>query len=236
MVAAVVSSDMADVGREYLEPGTFIDSEAENIVEFARRVVADETDELVQAVRLYYAVRDGIVYTPYCDFRSSETFRASAVLAKGSGFCVGKAAVLAAAARAVGIPARVGFADVRNHLCTPRLRALMGSDVFYYHGYTELFLEGRWVKATPAFDRALCERFAVRPLEFDGRSDSLFHPYDQTGRRHMEYLRDRGPHADVPAEEIMATFERAYPGLASGAAEAPATQFRKEADHPEHLS
>src|SRR6266852_7381252 len=104
--------------------------------------------------------------------------------------------------------APAAFVDVRNHLCTPRLRALMGGDVFYYHGYTEFSLGGRWVKATPAFDRALCERFGVRPLEFDGLADSLFHPYDASGRRHMEYLRDRGPHQDVPVDAIIETFHR----------------------------
>ena len=214
----------------YLEPTLFVDSDAENVVQFSRRVCGDEQDDVAKAVRLYYAVRDGITYTPYCDFRSPETYRASSCLARGSGFCVAKAALLAAVARAAGIPARVGFADVRNHLCTPRLRALMGSDVFYYHGYAELFLRGTWVKATPAFDRGLCDRFGVLPLEFTGLADSLFHPYDRSGRRHMEYVRQRGGHDDVPVADIIATFERSYPGLVSGGTAAPATQFREEAE------
>jgi hypothetical protein len=110
----------------YLEPTTHIDSDAANVIAFARQAVGDERDDVAKSVRLYYAVRDAIVYTPYCDFYAPDTFRASGVLAKGSGFCVGKASLLAATARASGIPARVGFADVRNHLCTPRLRALIG--------------------------------------------------------------------------------------------------------------
>jgi transglutaminase-like putative cysteine protease len=182
----------------------------------------------VRAVRLYYAVRDGSVYTPYLDYRSPDTYRASACLARGSGFCVGKAALLAAAARALAIPARVGFADVRNHLCTPRLRAWMGSDLFYDHGYAELFLRGRWVKATPAFDAALCERFGVHALDFDGTRDSLFQPYDRSGRRHLEYLRDRGPYPDVPAADIMRTFEEAYPNLSANADARPIA-FHEEA-------
>src|SRR5574341_322846 len=64
-----------------------------------------------------------------------------------------------AVARVVGIPARVGYADVRNHLSTPKLRELVGGDLFVWHGYAELHLEGRWVKATPAFNLTLCERF-----------------------------------------------------------------------------
>jgi transglutaminase-like putative cysteine protease len=164
-------------------------------------------------LRLYQTVRDEIIYDPYVDLSDPANFRASGVLAAGRGFCIGKAALLAAAARADGIPARVGFADVKNHLTTPRLAETMGSDLFIYHGFTELEIEGRWVKATPAFNLALCKRFRVKPLEFDGRADSVFHPFDEDDRRHMEYLRDRGSFADVPVEEIQAAFRETYPRL-----------------------
>jgi transglutaminase-like putative cysteine protease len=213
----------------WLRPTAFVDSDAPGVAAFAREAAAGQADPLRRAIAIYYAVRDRITYTPYCDFRSPDTYRASAVLAKGAGFCVGKAAALAAAARAEGIPARLRFGDVRNHLCTPRLRALVGGDVFYYHGYVELALEGRWVKATPAFDRALCDRFGVLPLEFDGRTDSIFQPYDRAGRRHMEYLLDRGAHAEVPVADIMRVFERAYPRLMEAGTAAPVTRFRDEA-------
>jgi transglutaminase-like putative cysteine protease len=199
----------------YLAPTAYVDSGADNVVAFARRVTAGVEDPVARAVALYYAVRDEIVYTPYCDFRSVETYRASACLARGSGFCVGKAAVLTASARAAGIPARVGFADVRNHLASPRLTRLMGTDVFYYHGYAEMLLDGRWVKATPAFNLELCERFGVRPLEFDGKSDSIFHPFDRENRKHMEYVRERGVFAEFPFDEVMTAFEHEYPGALS---------------------
>jgi transglutaminase-like putative cysteine protease len=126
---------------------------------------------------------------------------------------VAKAALYAATLRAVGIPARIGFADVRNHLATPRLLALMGSDVFILHGYASLHLDGRWIKATPTFNLSLCERFGVKPLEFDGESDTLFHEYDRAGRRHMEYLKDHGTFHDVPVERIIPDMRRAYPKL-----------------------
>jgi transglutaminase-like putative cysteine protease len=133
------------------------------------------------------------------------------VLGVGQGFCIGKAALLAACARASGIAARVGFADVKNHLTSPRLAKTMGSDLFVFHGYAELLVDGRWVKATPAFNLALCRKFRVKPLEFDGRSDSIFHPFDEDERRHMEYLRERGSYADVPIAEIQQAFRDAYP-------------------------
>jgi transglutaminase-like putative cysteine protease len=197
---------------EFLSPATYIDSDHPAIIAFSR-VNSKGKHPLERAVSLYYAVRDGIRYNPFLDFSTDAPFRASQCIASGEGFCVGKAAMLAACARAGGIPARVGFADVKNHLTTPALRERMGSDLFVYHGYTELFLEGKWVKATPAFNVELCSRFKVKPLEFNGREDSIFHPFDEEDRRHMEYLRDRGCYADVPAAEIMQVFREIYPAL-----------------------
>ena len=196
--------------KQYLEPGRYVDSDHPAILEFSEKNSSGNSQR-DRTVSLYYAVRDAIRYNPFLDFSRPEAFQASAVLQAGEGFCVGKAALLAACARAAGIAARVGFADVKNHLTTPRLAETMGSDLFVYHGYTELLLEGRWVKATPAFNLALCQRFRVKPLEFDGRADSIFHPFDADNRRHMEYLHDRGTHADVPVEEIQRAFREAYP-------------------------
>jgi transglutaminase-like putative cysteine protease len=196
--------------KPYLEPGRYIDSTHPAVVDFSRKKLSGSSDR-ERAVSLYYAVRDDIAYNPFLDFSDPRVYQASAVLEADQGFCVGKAALLAAAARAAGIPARVGFADVKNHLTSPRLAETMGSDLFIYHGYTELYLEGKWVKATPAFNLSLCKRFRVKPLAFDGAGDSIFHPYDEDNRRHMEYVRDRGAHADVPVEEIQRAFREAYP-------------------------
>jgi transglutaminase-like putative cysteine protease len=136
------------------------------------------------------------------------------VLQNGYGHCIAKAVLLAACARAIGVPARLGFADVKNHLTSARLRDLMESDVFAWHGYTELYLDGKWVKATPAFDLALCERAKVKPLEFDGTEDSIYHPLDVEGRKHMEYLKQRGTYLDVPLAEIVPTYIAMYPKAA----------------------
>jgi transglutaminase-like putative cysteine protease len=195
---------------QYLSSARYIDSGHPAVGAFARENAQGKTDR-EKAVSLYYAVRDKIRYNPFLDFADAEVFRASTVLEAGEGFCVGKASLLAACARVAGIEARVGFADVKNHLTTPRLAETMGSDLFVYHGYTDLRIDGKWVKATPAFNLALCTRFRVKPLEFDGRADSIFHPFDQDERRHMEYLRDRGVFPDVPVDEIQRAFRAAYP-------------------------
>jgi transglutaminase-like putative cysteine protease len=198
---------------QYLRPGRYLDSDAPQVADFARDAAACARTDVERAQRLFRAVRDGIRYDLYIDYADPANYRASSVVDAQRGFCVGKAALLAAACRAVGIPARVGYADVRNHMTSPRLYALIKTDVFIWHSYAEISLAGRWLKATPAFDLALCERVGLAPLDFDGRADSLFHPFDRAGRRHMEYLNDRGSFADVPFETMQADFRAYYPGL-----------------------
>jgi transglutaminase-like putative cysteine protease len=193
-----------------LAPTTLIDSDHPSVVAFAARHGCG-ADDRERAVSLYYAVRDGFRYDPYRIDLSIDGMKASTVLAAGHGWCVTKSALLAAACRAAAIPARVGFADVRNHLATERMRELMQTDLFYWHGYAEILIEGTWRKATPAFNLGLCERFGLLPLEFDGRSDSLYHPFDRQGRRHMEYVTQRGTFDDVPLAEMTADLARLYP-------------------------
>ena len=180
-------------------------------MEFASGVCANETTPRGKGVALYYAVRDGISYNPYAMRPEKESYRASYVLARGNGFCVQKAILLAAACRAAGVPCRLRFANVRNHLVTQKLKELMKTDLFVFHGLVDMHLEGKWVKATPAFDLALCEKFGVLPLEFDGTEDSVFHPYDRQGRRHMEYVHDHGPFDDFPYEKLMEESKKHYP-------------------------
>ena len=199
-----------DDPQSCLAPTSLVDSGHPAVRAFAERH-AEGAGERERAVALYYAVRDQFRYDPYRIDLSPHGMRASTVLEIGYGWCVPKATLLAAACRAVGIPARMGFADVRNHLSTERMREVMATDVFTWHGYADLWIEGRWVKATPAFNLALCERFGLQPLEFDGRDDSIYHAFDQSGQRHMEYLLDRGRYDDVPLAELVADFRQRYP-------------------------
>jgi transglutaminase-like putative cysteine protease len=193
-----------------LAPTPLIDSDHPAVAAFAREH-AIGADDRARAVALYYAVRDGFRYDPYRVDLSVQGMRASTVLAVGHGWCVTKAALLAAACRAAGIPARLGYADVRNHLSTERMRRTMQTDLFIWHGYTDLWLGGRWLKATPAFNLTLCERFGLLPLEFDGTADSIYHPFDRAGQRHMEYVHQRGAFDDMPLAQITADFARVYP-------------------------
>ena len=197
--------------EQYLTPTPTIESAHTAVCAFIAEQGADQLDDPVAcAVRLYYAVRDGFRYNPYGIDMSVDGLKATTTLATKQGWCVTKAILLAACCRAQGIPARLGFADVRNHLSTERMRRHMKTDVFLWHGYTDIYLEGKWVKATPAFNIELCEKFRLMPLDFNGREDSIYHPFDLDGRQHMEYLNLRGEYADTPIVEITETFEAHY--------------------------
>ncbi len=195
----------------YLDPTAYIDSDHPDVVAYARRVVGDAETPREKAVRLYHAVRDDILYDPYRITLTLDGMRASSVLHTKQGWCVNKAVLLAAVARAVGIPARLAFADVRNHLTTKRLADTMETDVFAYHGTTEMLIDGEWVRCTPAFNASLCRKFGVDPLDWDGTTDSLFQPMTNSGEQFMEYVADRGHHADLPLDDIIATFQERYP-------------------------
>lgn len=203
--------EMNQAMQEYLMPTAIIDSDHDAIKQYAADAVRGASgDPVDRAVRLYYAVRDRIWYDPYLPFYRPEHYRASNVLKTGRAFCIGKATLLCALGRACGIPSRVGFADVRNHLATRQLLEFLGSDLFTYHGFTEFYLNGEWLKATPAFNVQLCQRHRVRPLEFNGREDSIFHPFNLEKKQFMEYVADHGTYADVPVDKIVEGWRKVY--------------------------
>jgi transglutaminase-like putative cysteine protease len=207
-----LAEGMPEFGPEYMQPTEFFDFDAAAVRDFAFAAVRDAATVREKAVKLFYAVRDGIRYDPYSISPDRETYRASHLLATGKGFCLPKANLLIACARATGIPAAVGLSDVLNHLCTERLRRMMGGrELFLHHGYAVLHIDGSWVKAAPAFNIELCEKFGVLPTEFDGVGNALLQPYDASGREHMEYVADHGIWSDFPFDRVMEDFRDYYP-------------------------
>jgi transglutaminase-like putative cysteine protease len=201
------------VARCYLEPTFFVDADHPAVVAFAHEHAGENGTPLEQAVELYYVIRDGFRYNPWGVRLERSAFRASSVLARersGGGHCIDKANVLAASCRALGIPSRLHFADVRNHIGTAKLEKLLGTDLLVYHGYAELFLNDRWVAATPAFNRELCEHLGVTPLEFNGLESSIFQEYDPKSGRFMEYVTDHGHHADIPYDTMLEAWRIHY--------------------------
>jgi transglutaminase-like putative cysteine protease len=204
-----LDTDSNDV---YLAPAEYVDSDHPAIKACVAKTIAPGMPAVEKARRLYLAARE-IRYDPDLDYSDPEIYRASSVLNAGAGYCVGKAALFAALCRASGIPARVAFADVTNHLSSEKLREKMGTNYFAWHGFTEVFLDGRWVKASPTFNSTLCARFGVAPLDFDGGSDALLQAYDGEGRTFMKYEVLHGAFHDVPAKFLIAEMARRYPSL-----------------------
>ena len=214
------------VDPAWLAPTWFIDSDSDEVGAFVERSIGGARTATQIAVALFHAVRDGFRYDPYAQSDGADGYRASAVAKTTANWCTPKSVLLTAAARRCGIPSRLGFADVRNHLTSAKLSEKMGTDLFVWHGYSEFLLEGHWRKASSAFNIELCQRFGVKVLEFDGSTDALMHPFDQSGNRHMEYVRQRGSFDDLPLDQILADFAEVYgaPGEVDGSDEAFAAQ------------
>ncbi|MEU5099057.1 transglutaminase-like domain-containing protein [Streptomyces sp. NPDC020996] len=197
-------------------PTAFLDHDTDAVQAFVDHAVADRAaDKRRLAVELYYAVRDDVFYEVYGADLSPRGLRASHVAATRKGFCLHKSVLYAAACRAVGIPARLHYGDVRNHLASDRLRAHIGGDVFF-HGLNSVYLNGTWVKATPVFNKILCRLYGMTPLEFDGTADSVHHPFDDQGRKNMEFVADHGGFDDVPYEFVMSQMRRKHPRFLDG--------------------
>jgi len=198
---------------QYLQPTDFLDFEDLTVRQFASTHTAGAKSDTEKAIRLYYAVRDGFQYDPYVLDLRREGLTASGLLGRTRGYCVEKAVLLAASARAVGVPSRLSFYIVRNHIATDRLEKVLEKDYLVFHGAAEMLLEGEWRKATPAFNKKLCDFLGVEPLEFDGKSDSIFQEFDLSGNVFMEYLHDYGAFSDLPYDLYLAELKKHYPHI-----------------------
>ncbi|HUU62816.1 MAG TPA: transglutaminase family protein [Dehalococcoidia bacterium] len=190
--------------QRYLNCTYTIDCEEESVKEKAQILTMDQETTVDRAKALFYFVRDGIKYNPYVPLYTLEDNRASITLKRGEGYCVQKAILLAALARASGIPTKLGFADIRNYIIPKKLAdAMRGENLFIYHGYVSFYLDRKWVKATPAFDLKMCKKNRIIPVDFDGRSDAQFHRYNREGKLHIEYVQDHGYFDDLPWEGLL---------------------------------
>jgi Transglutaminase-like enzymes, putative cysteine proteases len=196
--------------EEYLKSSYFMDYDSLLVKDRAEELVRSTDHGLERAKRVFYFVRDEIRYNPYLFSFDAEEFIASKTLNRGEGYCVQKAVLLSTLARAVGIPSRLGFATIRNNLTPEKLVKLMGTNLFVCHGYSELFLEGRWVKATPAFDSKMCQKIGVPAVEFDGRRNAILPEYNKKGELYIEYIRYHGSYSDLPLKRIVEIGMEAY--------------------------
>ncbi|MGF1834706.1 transglutaminase-like domain-containing protein [Photobacterium sanguinicancri] len=195
----------------YLKPTEYFDYQNKYIQVFAENVEGTSLTE--KAISIYYLVRDTIKYNPYTLKDGVTSLKASYCLENHQAYCIPKSALMIALCRYHGIPARLGLADVINHLSSPKLIEWLKTDYFAMHGYVEVYLEGKWVKATPVFDQELCTKFGVYPLDFDGKSDSILQANTTDGKKHMEYVKQHGTFEDMPVALILQTVKKVYPHL-----------------------
>jgi len=197
--------------QQYLVATEYFDYHHPKVVNLFKQITSNTAKAM--AVEIYYLVRDNYLYNPYCFVDGEIGFKGSYCCKNNEGYCIPKASLMIALCRKAGIPARLGLADVLNHLATPKLLEMLGTNIFSMHGYVDLYIEGKWVKATPAFNRTLCEKMNSQPLEFNGEEDSIFQPFTEEGHKHMEYLNDWGTFADLPVDFIMENLNKYYSHL-----------------------
>ena len=201
--------------EQYVTDTFYFDYHAEPI---KRLIDAYQTTDLSpkeKAKAIYLNIRDGWRYNPYNITLNKEKYKASAIAQQPEGHCVDKAILLTACLRGVGIPARLRLAKVTNHIAVERLTERFGSNVLTPHGMVDVYLNGVWVKATPAFNKELCVLNKVAPLEFDGENDSVFQEYNGEGVKFMEYLEDYGHFNDVPVNFMVTNLQEHYPTIFS---------------------
>ena len=214
--------------EKYLKPTFCIDSDHPKVKQLAEEICDSSSSIVDKCISLFYAVRDGWRYYPYNISFKEVDFKASVIAQRDEGHCIDKAVLLIALCRACAIPARLGLASVCNHIATGRFEALLGTNILVPHGYVEVYLKDHWLKLTPAFNKTLCEKLGVSPLEFDGHSDALFQEFSQQGASFMEYLEDFGTFEEVPTEYIMTLMKQYYPRLFNG--EIDTKTFLRNAD------
>jgi hypothetical protein len=131
----------------FLAPSPFIESDDPEIVATARTIVGDEAHPIRRARRLVRWVGKNLEQTPALTMPSARE-----VLRARRGDCNEHAVLLAALARAAGVPARVVAG------------AVYLNDGFYYHAWTELWL-GAWVSADAVFAQMPADVTHVKLVE-----------------------------------------------------------------------
>jgi transglutaminase-like putative cysteine protease len=198
---------------DYLSPTPFINSGSPEVIAYARSKANASMSDREKVVAIYYAVRDDISYDPYHIILDPSAISASHTLERRSGYCVEKSLLLAACGRVWGIPSRLGFSIVQNHLSSEKFVRMLRSDKFVFHGYNEFLLGDKWVKCTPAFNKKLCEKMHTAPLDFDGVHDSIFQQFSPDGKEYMQYIHEYGQFSDLPYELFVSELKHHYPHL-----------------------
>lgn len=198
--------------KQFLATSLVIDADHSAVIEYVKSF-SHLKDDQAKAVELCRAVRDDFFYDPFGINITPSEQQASKLVQQGKGHCIYKALFFVACSRALKIPARLGLAKVKNHIGTAKFEQIIQSNVLVPHGYAEVWLNGKWLKCTPAFNKSLCNKLGVDPLEFNGEEDSVFQTFSSNGNAFMEYLEDCGTFPDFPLTFIVELLQAHYPHL-----------------------
>lgn len=202
----------------YQQPDYFLDSDHPALRAYVEeKAKGERLQQRLQA--LFYAIRDDFRYNPYEVLLRPDALKASYLLQKQSGYCIEKSNLFATGARVLGVPSRMGFAKVRNHIGTSKLESMLKTNVLVFHGYAEIWLHGKWIKVTPVFDAGLCNKLGVAPMEWDGQNDAIFQEYDSAAGQFMEYLHDYGVFHTIPFDMFVSELRQHYGHLFDEAGE-----------------
>ena len=197
----------------YLKPTNLLDFKSLEIQQIISELKSDKLSNKQKAIEIHLKIRDNWRYNPYNICFDEECYKASTIAKKSEGHCIDKSIILAACLRALNIPARLHFAKVKNHIGVERLIEKFGTNELSPHGMVGVFINGKWLKVSPAFNIELCNKYNIAPLDFDGENDSVFHEFDKEGNVFMEYLEDYGHFDDVPTTFILENFKSNYPDI-----------------------
>lgn len=199
--------------ENYLSETEFLNFSHEDVIAFNQK--AQFSEYATKELALYYLVRDSFLYDPYHLDLRPKSLKASVITEKNRAWCVEKSILLASLMRLNNIPSRLGFAIVKNHVGVEKLYKYLKKEEIVFHGYCEVFINDKWIKCTPAFDKRICRISKVEPLDWDGKTDSLFQEFTNSEKetQFMEYLHDYGTFDDVPVELMNAEMKKHYPHL-----------------------
>ena len=199
--------------KEYLSKTYYLDYTDKSIQSIVNQYKTSQLSKQEIAIDLYYKIRDGWRYNPYRISFVKEHYQSSFIANKTDGHCIEKSILLISCLRALDIPARLHLAKVKNHIGVEKFKEKFGSDEITPHGMVDIYLNNKWVKVSPAFNKELCDKLNVHVLDFDGENDSLFQEFDKSGNTFMHYLEDYGSFADVPLDFIANNFKENYPKI-----------------------
>ncbi|WP_036156222.1 transglutaminase-like domain-containing protein [Maribacter forsetii] len=198
---------------DYLSPTYFFDYESDEIQDLVSDFKNTSLSEKEITIALYNKVRDTWRYDPYSLSFNKEKYRASEIVKRPKGHCIDKSIILIAGLRALGIPARIHLAKVKNHIGVERLIEKFGSNELTPHGMVDAYINDKWLKLSPTFNASLCEMLHVAPLDFDGENDAVLQEFSADGTQFMEYLEDYGHFEDVPMEFMERNAREHYPNI-----------------------